>query len=103
MVVGADGKPLAGARVLLSYERPVVGKLHAATTAETEVAADATGAFRIDTVFPGAKFGFDFRHGDRRYAEAGKDGWRVIDRHGGTLDLGEIKVQPAPPQPDGGD
>ena len=52
MVLGADGEPAVGARVMASYDLSVPGSGILGNLAGGDVIADATGGFRVDGLVP---------------------------------------------------
>lgn len=91
--VDANGKPITGLDVHVRYgNRPVQ---EAAGGIRTTTTTDANGEFRVDGVFPGQEFQVFYHKGRMRfgpdYELAPK---RALARHGDTLKLGDLKLEP---------
>jgi hypothetical protein len=84
-----DGKPLAGARVRIGYrEESAFHLAHAGIpVSEESVQTDAEGNFRVETVFPGMRFGLVFLKGGS-FRDIGRAYERMTLAPSETKDLG---------------
>jgi RNA polymerase sigma factor (sigma-70 family) len=92
--VDAGGQPLAGITVQLRHlSREASGVFDLLHFARSSVQTDANGTFRIDAIVPGYGFKLVFYQGRKRLDPAfDKLPTHTIDKHGATLELGELKL-----------
>jgi hypothetical protein len=95
-VVEADGKPLAGLSVRLYFTRRAAEEAFAVLTADQFPITDADGEFRIDHLFPGEEFKLHYHRGQKRLGPyIAKIPNHKATKHGGTLKLGDVKLEPS--------
>ena len=94
--VDAKGKPLAGLSVRLTFSRREVTEAFNALKKLDSPTTDANGEFRIDTLFPDQEFRCTFSKGTKRFGpDFDKTPKHTIEKHGDTLKLGDLKLEPA--------
>jgi RNA polymerase sigma factor (sigma-70 family) len=103
-VVDADGKPIAGMTVNLYFTRREVTEAceplnvayePAMRTGRRETTTDANGEFRFDALFPVHEFRLIFSKGKKSFGPAyNKAPRHTLAKHGDTLKLGNVKVEP---------
>jgi protocatechuate 3,4-dioxygenase beta subunit len=96
-LVDAGGKPLAGLAVEAAYDEHAAGEMHAFVHRARRVVTDASGAFVIDGLLPGLPVWL-YRPPNRRpFAPARTAFVKALPvEPARTLDVGEIKLTPAP-------
>ncbi|HUR53483.1 MAG TPA: carboxypeptidase regulatory-like domain-containing protein, partial [Gemmataceae bacterium] len=90
-VVDAAGTPLAGVGVHLKHTSPDAAGVFEVLHFATRTTTDANGAFTIDAVVPGFEFRLAFSKGTKNLAA--KDSRHTVAKSGGSVDVGEVKVQ----------
>ncbi|MFL5339239.1 MAG: sigma-70 family RNA polymerase sigma factor, partial [Gemmataceae bacterium] len=103
-VVGTDGKPAEGMIVRLLVTHIGVGIATKLLDANKErrydiggrqVSTDKNGEFRIDALFPGYEFRLFFLKAGKNYGpDHLKAPRHTIARHGETLNLGDLRLEP---------
>ena len=94
--VGADGKPLAGLTVELTYPRREARAASDLLKKAESIITDANGEFRIDTLFPGQEFQLSFSRGKKQYGPGqAKAPKHTLAKHGDTLKLGDLTLDAA--------
>jgi RNA polymerase sigma factor (sigma-70 family) len=92
-VQDADGKPLAGVALRLSFlDRTVAGAADAAQLSREPIITDKEGMFRVDVPFGGQEFRIVLMHGTQRF-DAGKQLDKLSVKSGEVKDLGAVKTK----------
>jgi RNA polymerase sigma factor (sigma-70 family) len=102
--VGADGKPITGLTVGVYFARREVGEAseplngrpkNRTREGRRETVTDEKGDFRLDALFPGQEFRLLFFKGKKPFGpEYSKSAALTIEKHGNTLKLGDLTVEP---------
>jgi RNA polymerase sigma factor (sigma-70 family) len=93
VVQDADGKPLAGVALRLSFlDRTVAGAADAAQMRLESIITDKDGKFRLDVPFGGQEFRIALTHGVQRL-DAGKQLDKLSVKPGEAKDLGAVKTK----------
>jgi RNA polymerase sigma factor (sigma-70 family) len=90
-LLGANGKPLAGAVVSLHHRERPAEEVHAHVHRDRLVETDTNGNFQIDDVVPGTTFSFWCTRGRELFRTEGKLEWSCSP--GKRLDLGEVRMK----------
>jgi hypothetical protein len=94
-VLDADGQPVAGVTVGLIYWDETAREVDRHLRQRKELPrTDATGRFRIEGIVPGVKFELGFRKGPAALILQPRGQSRQVGA-GATLDLGDLRPQPA--------
>jgi hypothetical protein len=99
-VLDVDGKPVAGARVILVYWSDAARELDRYLKQDQRpVQTDADGRFRVAGVPPGVPFDLGFGKGTVHLATLDGKPWFSPNQvtSGQTLDLGELRTKPFRP------
>jgi RNA polymerase sigma factor (sigma-70 family) len=92
-LVDPDGRPVAGVAVNLQFPSGPGGDLYRETLAGRPLAVTGPdGAFRLEPVVPGVKFGLSLTKGQMYFVGEPKIGQRQVEA-GQTLDLGAVPVK----------
>ncbi|HEY7154359.1 MAG TPA: sigma-70 family RNA polymerase sigma factor [Gemmataceae bacterium] len=95
-LLDADGKPLAGVRIDLSYHRLRADAMHRCIQDYKQIETDAKGAFTFDNAIPGITFDLSFRRGRQRFERETKPADPAIQVEPGECrDVGVIKLKRA--------
>jgi hypothetical protein len=93
----ADGRPVVGAEVGLSYQSKDLEELDRFLARQREpVRTDPDGRFRLDGIVPDEKFALSLQKGSTSLVGKPRIGTKDV-KSGATLDLGPVTVEPAPP------
>ncbi|MDY3550972.1 sigma-70 family RNA polymerase sigma factor [Gemmata sp. JC717] len=94
-VVGADGKPAAGVTVTLHFDRREVAEIYGPLNKHRAADTGADGTFAFDELLPGYDFRFTLNVGQRQFGpESHQAPAFRIEKHGDTLKVGDLKLQP---------
>lgn len=95
-VVDPDGKPAAGVTVKLYFDRREVAEIYSGLNDNRRVVTGADGTFAFDELLPGYDFRFLFSVGRKPFGpEYRRAPAFKIDKHGETLGLGDLKLEPS--------
>jgi hypothetical protein len=96
-LLDADGKPLVGVGLNVNYSDRVAEEVHGVIYEARPIVTDATGAFTLDELIPGMKFGLSFRRGKRLFERDPKPADATVQvKSGECRDLGEIRLKLVP-------
>jgi hypothetical protein len=87
-----DGKPVAGARVHLYFNKQTAAGLYRYITDGKPTTTDAAGRFRIDVPFAAIAFNLSFSH-KGKYLDASKAERSITVKSGETKELADLVVK----------
>ncbi len=94
--VGTDGKPIPNANVTVHFARRAAQEAFAVLTDKQFPTTNEKGEFRVDDLFPGEEFKLLFAQGQKRFGpDYDKAPKHTVEKHGETLKLGDVKLEPA--------
>ncbi len=94
--VDKDGKPLAGLSLEIRYDNRPVQEASGGIRDGSAIGIDANGEFKVEGLFPGQAFRVFFHKGRTRFGpDYDKTPKRTVAKHGDTLKLGNLKLEPS--------